>query len=84
MQAWHIPQADEAQQTPSTQLSPLRQLLVPFMIVQGCPWRWRLPQWFVFGSQMVGDRQSASDLQVALQLVVPLHRYGAQLVVVAA
>ena len=39
LHAWHIPQAEEAQQTPSTQLSPVRQLLVVPVIVHGCPCR---------------------------------------------
>jgi hypothetical protein len=68
------------QQTLSTQVLPVRQSLVA---VQGWPWRFRLPQWLVFGSQMLGDRQSRSFRQTEKQAFVPLHMYGAQATVVA-
>ena len=78
---WQVPQELEAQQTPSTQLSLVKQSLVA---VQDWPSRFLLPHRLVIGSQMSGDRQSASEAQADLQAVVPLHRNGAQLIVVAA
>jgi hypothetical protein len=80
LQDWQVPQAGDAQQTPSTQLSPLRQSVVA---PQACPWRFLLPHRLVFESQMFGARQSPSLLQAVLQLVDPLHANGAQLVVLA-
>ena len=80
LQAWQIAQAVALQQTPSTQLLPVRQSLVA---VQGWPSRFLLPHRFVLGSQMSGAWQSASDEQAALQAVVPLQTYGAQAMVVA-
>ena len=74
MHAWQVPHDFEPQQTPSTQVRPVRQLLVA---VQVWPCRDRFPHRFVFGSQMFGDRQFASTVQVELQLVVPLQTYGA-------
>ena len=64
-------QALELQQTPSTQLSPVRQSPVA---VQAWPSRFLLPQRLVVGSQMSGDKQSLSRAQAALQAVEPLHR----------
>ena len=69
------------QQTPSAQLSPLKQSLVA---VQTCPRRFFVPQRFVWTSQMPGERQSASTVHAALQAVAPLQTYGAQAIVVAA
>jgi len=80
LQAWQVPHAVEAQQTPSTQLRPVRQSVAT---AQVCPWRFLLPHRLVFGSQMVPETQSASLLQAVLQLVEPLQRNGAQLVVLA-
>jgi hypothetical protein len=81
LQAMQVAHDVDPQQTPSTQVRPDRQSAVA---VQACPWRFLLPHRFVIGSQMVGLTQSASPLQAVLQLVVPLHTYGVQLVVVAA
>jgi hypothetical protein len=68
------------QQTPSTQVLPVRQSLVA---VQLWPWRRRLPQRLVCGSQMLGAWQSRSFRQTEKQAFVPLQRYGAQATVVA-
>jgi hypothetical protein len=61
------------QQTPSTQVFPVRQSLV---LVQACPRRFLLPQRLVTASQMLLPvllgRQSASDVHAALQAVEPL------------
>jgi hypothetical protein len=59
------------QQTPSTQLSLVRQSLVA---VQACPSRFLLPQTLILGSQISPETQSASAEQAALQAVDPLHR----------
>ncbi len=69
LHAWQVPHELELQQTPSTQVLPVRQSLVA---VQACPRRFLLPQWLVFGSQMSGDWQSASAVHAALQAVLPL------------
>ena len=69
LQDWQVPQELELQQTPSTQLFPVRQSLVA---VQDCPRRFLLPQRLVLGSQMSGSWQSASAVQAALQAVLPL------------
>jgi hypothetical protein len=71
LQAWHIPHDVDPQQTPSTQVRPVKQSAVA---VHGCPCRCLVPQRLVFGSQMSGERQSASVLHAELQAVVPLHR----------
>jgi len=52
---WQSPQELLLQQTPSTQKLPVRQSALP---VHGWPSRCWLPQWLVFGSQMLGGRQS--------------------------
>ena len=80
LQAMQVGHDADPQQTPSTQLRPVRQSVVA---VQVCPCRFLLPHRFVIGSQMVGLTQSPSTLHAVLQLVVPLHMYGVQLVVVA-
>jgi hypothetical protein len=69
LQAWQVAHAVALQQTPSTQLSPVRQSVVT---AQACPSRFLVPQRPVFGSQMSGDRQSLSVAQAALQAVLPL------------
>lgn len=74
LQDWQVPQAADAQQTPSTQLKPDRQSLVTLQV---CPW-WFFPQ--MFAVQVFPDMQSPSTLHAVLQ-VVPLQAYGAQLVV---
>jgi hypothetical protein len=66
-----VPQTLALQQTPSTQLLPVRQSPVA---VQPCPRRFLVPQRLVLGSQMSGDRQSPSTVQAALQAVDPLQR----------
>jgi hypothetical protein len=81
LQAWQVPQAVALQQTPSTQLLPVRQSVGP---VQDCPSRFLFPQMLVLGSQIVGDWQSVSTVQAALQAVDPLQTYGAQAMLVAA
>ena len=69
LQAKQVPHDAEAQQTPSTQVRPVRQSAVALQV---WPWRFLFPHRFVLGSQMSGERQSASDLHAVLQLVVPL------------
>ena len=69
LHAWQSAHELAPQQTPSTQKRPVRQSLVA---VHDWPWRCRLPQWLVFGSQMLGDRQSGSLVQTARHAVVPL------------
>jgi hypothetical protein len=81
LQAWQVAQAVALQQTPSTQLLPVRQ---SDDSVQDCPRRCLVPQRPTFVSQMSGDWQSLSAAQAALQAVVPLQTYGAQLIVDAA
>ena len=81
LQAWQVLQELELQQTPSTQLSLVKQSV---LAVQACPRRFLVPQTLVSGSQMSGDRQSVSAEQADLQAVVPLQRYGTQLLLVAA
>jgi hypothetical protein len=63
------------QQTPSTQVLPVRQ---SFVLVQAWPRRFLLPQRLVTVSQMLPGRQSPSTAQAALQAVEPLQTYGAQ------
>jgi hypothetical protein len=63
------------QQTPSTQVFPVRQ---SFVLLQAWPRRALLPQRLVMGSQMLPGRQSASAVQAALQAVVPLQTKGLQ------
>ena len=83
LQASQGAQLVEPQQTPSTQKSPVRQSPV---IAHGWPRRFLSPHRLVFGSQMLGGRQSASAVQVALQaeVVAPLHMYGAHAIDAAA
>jgi hypothetical protein len=69
LQAWQVAQAVALQQTPSTQLLPVRQSADT---EQDCPRRCLVPQRPVFGSQMSGDWQSVSTAQAALQAVLPL------------
>jgi hypothetical protein len=69
LQAWQVPHELALQQTPSTQLLLVRQSLVA---AQVCPSRFLLPQRLVAGSQISGERQSASTEQAALQAVLPL------------
>ena len=69
LQAWQVAQAVALQQTPSTQLLPVRQSAEA---EQDCPRRCLVPQRPVFGSQMSGNWQSTSAAQAALQAVVPL------------
>jgi hypothetical protein len=80
LQAWQVGQAAVLQQTPSTQLLPVRQSLVA---EQDCPSRFLFPHRLVLGSQMLGAWQSASDEQADLQAVAPLQMYGAQAMVLA-
>jgi hypothetical protein len=69
LQAWQVAHAVALQQTPSTQLLPVRQSLV---VAQACPSRFLLPQRLVIGSQISGATQSGSTEQAALQAVLPL------------
>jgi hypothetical protein len=69
LQAWQVAQAVALQQTPSTQLLPVRQSLVD---AHDCPSRFLSPHRLVFGSQMSGNWQSASAEQAALHAVLPL------------
>jgi hypothetical protein len=55
LQAWQVAHAVALQQTPSTQLLPVRQSLV---VAQACPSRFLLPQRLVIGSQIWGPTQS--------------------------
>jgi hypothetical protein len=80
LQAWHMPHALEVQQTPLVQKLSVKHSLVA---AQGWPRRFLLPQRLVFGSQMFGDRQSASFRQVPRHAVAPSHTYGEQASVVA-
>ena len=75
------PQPNVAQQTPSTQKSPVRQSVV---VAQVWPRRRFVPHRPVCLSQMSGSRQSASTEHAALHAETPLHRYGAHDCVVAA
>jgi hypothetical protein len=77
LQDWQVPQAADAQQTPSTQVRPLWQSAVALQV---CPW-WFRPQ--MFALQWFPLEQSASLLQAVLQ-PVPLQAYVPQGVVVAA
>jgi hypothetical protein len=70
LQARQDPQETDPQQTPSTQVSPVRQSEVALQV---WPCRFLVPHRLVFGSQMSGERQSASTVHAVLQLVVPLH-----------
>jgi hypothetical protein len=70
LQAWQSPHALVLQQTPLTQLLPVRHSLVA---MQGWPSRFRLPQWLVFGSQMLGGRQSRSPVHASRHAVAPSH-----------
>jgi len=65
----HSEQALLPQQTPSTQNRPVKHSLVT---AQDWPGRFRLPQRLVFGSQMVGARQSPSFVHAARHAVDPL------------
>jgi hypothetical protein len=65
----HSEQALLPQHAPSTQNRPVKHSLVA---AQGWPERFRLPQRFVFGSQMVGGTQSASRVHAARHAVAPL------------
>jgi hypothetical protein len=78
---WQSGQVEVAQQTPSTQKLPVRQSAV---VLQDWPARFLFPHSWVFWSQMLGARQSASVAQAALHAVDPLHRYGAQEIAAAA
>jgi hypothetical protein len=69
LQARQVPQDADAQQTLSTQVSPVRQSEVALQV---WPCRFLVPHRFVFGSQMSGERQSVSSVHAVLQLVVPL------------
>jgi hypothetical protein len=81
LQAWQLLHELELQQTPSTQLLLVRQSLV---CVHGWPSRFLLPQTLMTVSQISPATQSVSAVQAALQAVVPLQTYGAQLSIVAA
>jgi hypothetical protein len=75
LQAWQSGQLLVLQQTPSTQVLPVRQSLV---LLQAWPSRFLLPHRLVARSQMLPGRQSLSPAQAALHAVVPLQMYGAQ------
>jgi hypothetical protein len=70
LHAWHSPHALVLQQTPLVQKLSVRHSLVA---AQGWPRRFLLPQRLVFGSQMLGARQSASFRQVPRHAVAPSH-----------
>lgn len=80
LHAWHIGHDAAEQQTPSTQLRPLKQSLVT---VQLSPGPAKFPHLFVFGSQLCPGWHCASTVQVVLHPVVPLHENGAHEPVVA-
>jgi hypothetical protein len=65
LHAWQVPHDADAQQTPSTQVRPLRQSGVTLQL---CPW-WFSPQ--IFAVQCWFAAQSASLVQAVLQ-VAPL------------
>ena len=69
LQAWQVAQAVTLQQTPSTQLLPVRQSVDA---TQDCPRRCLVPQRPIFVSQISGNWQSLSAAQAALQAVLPL------------
>jgi hypothetical protein len=73
LHALQIGQLVVLQQTPSTHVLPVRQ---SFVLVQAWPRRFLLPHRLVTGSQMLLPlllgRQSASEVQAALQAVEPL------------
>jgi len=81
LHAWHRPHVEAPQHTPSTQKLPVRQSEVAAHV---WPRRFLLPHRFVFGSQMLGARQSPSVVHAALQAAVPLHMKGAHAIVDAA
>jgi len=78
---WQRGQDDVVQQTPSTQVFPVRQSSVE---AHACPSRFLLPHRLVLGSQMSGAWQSASVVHAALHADVPLHLKGAHAIVVGA
>ena len=80
LHAWQIPQEEVEQQTPSTQLFPVRHSSV---VAQDCPRRFLFPQRLTMRSQMLGDAQLASETQVVLH-AVPLQEYGSHDCVLAA
>jgi len=69
LHAWHRPHAVLLQQTPSTQLLPVRHWSVA---VHVWPSRFLLPQRLVCLSQIEGARQSLSVVHAARHAVVPL------------
>ena len=71
LQAWQVLHELVLQQTPSTQLLLVKQSV---LCVHGWPRRFLFPQTLMTVSQMSGDRQSVSAVQVALQAVDPLQR----------
>lgn len=77
LHAWQSGQALVLQQTPSTQVFPVRQSVV---LVQVWPRRRLLPHRLVTLSQMLlgMGRQSVSLVQAARHAVVPLQTYGSQ------
>ena len=80
LHAWQVPHAEVAQQTPSTQKLPVRH---SSLVAQAWPRRFLLPHRLVVRSQMLGDAQAASAVQVVAH-AVPLQAKGAQESVLAA
>ena len=64
LQAWHVPQVAVAQQTPSTQVFPVRQSST---LAQASPRRCLSPHLFFWRSQIAGAAQSPSATHVVLQ-----------------
>jgi len=74
LHAWHSPHDVLLQQTPSTQLLPVKHWSVD---VHAWPSRSLLPQRLVCLSQIDGARQSESTVHAARHAVAPLQTYGA-------
>jgi hypothetical protein len=79
LHAWQVPHEAVAQQTPSTHELPVRQSA---SAEHGSPSRCLSPHLFFWRSQIAGDAQSVSAVQVVLQ-AAPSQLYGAQDCVVA-
>jgi hypothetical protein len=80
LHAWHVPQLEAPQHTPSTQKLPVRHSSVD---AQAWPTRFLLPHRFVLRSQMAGAVQLASEVHVVAH-VMPLQANGAHGSVLAA
>jgi hypothetical protein len=66
LHAWHVPHEGAAQHTPSTQKLPVRH---SSLVAHVCPRRFRSPHRLVSRSQMAGDAQDGSEVQVVAHAV---------------